>query len=289
MNTIHARRKPKRRPVTLIIGIICKDGIVVASDSQTTWETGKTWNANKMTELKGVYPQALVAESGSEVSSSRIVSHLVQIAEDRNVFKEVGMDGMAARAVKQVRDELRQQQFNCTSEEMQSFIQREGLDCRIMIAHYGDRPRIDTISLTLGIANKANHFFHCVGSGADLAAYLLTDWCAPDMDYGTALLIATCVVEIVKRHDPYCGGPVKLGVLRMPKPAVLRVDLPKGFPFELPNYDPPILLSKTEVEEFVSMAGELEHSIKKSRTESIKAALDQQRERLRKRLYEFSS
>src|SRR2546425_251153 len=30
----------KRKPVTLIVGIICKDGIVVASDSQSTDEYG---------------------------------------------------------------------------------------------------------------------------------------------------------------------------------------------------------------------------------------------------------
>jgi 20S proteasome alpha/beta subunit len=36
----HLRRKPirpKRKPVTVIIGIICKASIVLASDSQTTY------------------------------------------------------------------------------------------------------------------------------------------------------------------------------------------------------------------------------------------------------------
>jgi 20S proteasome alpha/beta subunit len=272
--------------VTLIVGIICKDGIVVAGDSQTTWGTGKSWSANKMTELDHVYGRALVAESGALVTSARGVEHLVKNASNRELMDTLAIPGLAAKAIRNVREELRQQQFDCSAEELQDFIFREELDCELMIAHYDNGPAIDTIRLTVGIPKRAKSFFETTGSGADLADYLLTDMCNPDMDCKTASVIAVHVIEIAKRHDPYCGGPTKLGVLPLPTAHSDLVNPPSLMPASVFDsirhyYKPAIILSQSETDEIVKMVSEVEKQTTKKRSEIIR---DELKRRSRRRL-----
>jgi hypothetical protein len=60
------RRKPKKgKRVTLILGIICRDAIVLAADSQTTKGSAKQLGANKISVAEFGNGKAAVAESGS--------------------------------------------------------------------------------------------------------------------------------------------------------------------------------------------------------------------------------
>jgi 20S proteasome alpha/beta subunit len=278
--------------VTLIVGIICKDGIVVASDSQTTWGSGKSWNADKMAELVHPYGKAVVAGSGAVITSSNIIKHLTQLAIDRTIFDQMELPGIAANAVRAVRNELRKQQFDCTSEEFQSFIEQEELDCELMIAHYTNTtPRLDTISLSIGLPNRANHFFEAVGSGSDLATYLLTDLCSPNMESTTASVIAVHVVEIVKRHDPYCGGPTKVGILTRPLNAatVSMIKPPESWKFFEgfgQFYAPPVFLPKQKIEELVKMVLEVEIETKRQRGAIILKALKENADKMLKEIME---
>jgi len=273
--------------VTLLAGIICKDGIVVASDSQTTWDSGKSWNANKMTELEHPYGRALVAESGAEITSAAMVEELVKLAGDKQQFDEHKLSGLAELAVRKVRQRLRAQNFECSSEELQDIIWKQELDSKIMIAHYdGNRPVIDTIGLTAVIPKRAKSFFEAVGTGSDLATYLLTDLCTPKMDCRTASVTAVLVTEIVKRHDRYCGGPVKLGILWLPENPVNRT--PEGnFVVDAfrQYYRPPILLDRAEIDGIVQMALEVEEVTKQKRAEIIREALRRKSEELMKQHY----
>lgn len=229
-----------------------------------------------MTEIAYPYGRALVAESGAVLTSAKAVEYLGQMAKDKTLFDERGMAGVAAQAIRKVRNELRYQQFDCSAEELQDFIYREELNCELMIAHDHGGPCIESISLTIGIANRTKHFFDAVGSGADLAMYLLSDLCLPEMNYSTAAVVAAYVVEAVKRHDPYCGGPVKLGILRLPK-----LLPPTHEPSPLPHYySPPILLSQSEADELVTMALEVEQATKTKRVEIIREALKKKARRV---------
>jgi 20S proteasome alpha/beta subunit len=212
--------KTNRKPVTLIVGIICTDGIVIAGDSQTSWGAAKSWDAQKITDLEHANGHAIIAESGAVITSSNIVEELAKQVPEKQLFEKYGLPGLVKMAVLKVREELRRQHFSCTSEELQNVIERNELDATLMVAHYEkDTPRIETIKFTVGITNRSKSFFEVVGSGSDLAHYLLSNLCLPgmEMDCAEATIMAVHVVETVKRHDPYCGGPTRVGVLRHPK------------------------------------------------------------------------
>jgi 20S proteasome alpha/beta subunit len=259
----HRLPKPKRKPVTLIVGIICKDGIVMAGDSQTTWGTGKSYSANKMKELESVEKRVLIAESGAEITSSKAVEYLDLLLRENGVHTNV--PELAAKAVRQVRTDLRKQQFDCTAEELQNYIYREELDCELMMAHYENgHPKIDTIRLSAGIPKRAKSFFETVGSGSDLANYVLTDLCNPNMETDMASVFAVQAVEIAKRHDPYCGGPVKLGVMPHPIPG-----LDDGLMW---RYSP-LILGEHRVAQIIQMVEDLERINKENREYILKEQL----------------
>src|ERR1043165_1151921 len=288
----YLRRKPKRKPATLILGIVCKDGIVVASDSQTTWGSGKSWDAKKMTEMDYPYGKVLVAEAGAVITSSKTVECLGELAKDGHLFDKHGLRELAEKAIKKTRDDLRHQQFDCTSEEFREFLIVEELNCELMMAHYeGKEPRIDTITLNLGLANRAKSFFEAVGTGGDLASCLLTDLCTPELECNIASVIAVHVVEKVKRHDPYCGGPTKIGILRMPKPPKPLLSPPMeqavgyiGLPV---YYEPPLILSASETAEIVQMVLEVDADTKKKRADIIRDALRLKSEKRMKELLDL--
>jgi len=239
-----------------------------------------------MTVLDYAYGRALVAHSGAVITSAAILEQMGKLSADRALFDAQEMRGIAALAVRRVREQLRFQNFECSSEELQSVIERDDLDSVLMIAYYeGDKPRIDTIRLKIGLANPAQSFFESVGTGADLATYLLTDLCTADMDYKTASVYAVYVVEIVKRHDPYCGGPTKLGVLHLPqhKSLIERIESPR--PLGLAEslafyYAPPVLLSQSETDEIVQMALDVEQATKEERAGIVRDALQKKSERI---------
>jgi 20S proteasome alpha/beta subunit len=204
--------------VTLIIGIVCKDGIVMAADSQTTWDTGKSWAANKMTGIRTRRGGVMVAESGSTLTSGKMLDEFAAIMENDALRGEKSFDEVAQLAAMRTRETLRRQQFDCSSEELRKFIFDEGLDATLMFAHYRQgKPQIGTIALDKGVYERGKHFFTAVGSGSDLARYLLSNLCLPDnkeMDCEEASVVAVHVVDTVKEHDQYCGGKTRLGIIR---------------------------------------------------------------------------
>jgi hypothetical protein len=258
----------------------------MAADSQTTWDSGKKWDTQKLRDIGYGLGRALIAEAGAVITSTSIVDHLEQLVESPGSSGR-SISDLAEAAVRKTRDKLRFQQFDCSSEELERFIQRNEMSCALMIAHYADGPRIDTVTLDFGISQQAKTFFECIGSGSDLATYLLGELCEPGKDTRTNCLIGALVVEIVKRHDQYCGGPVRIGVLR--KPHYPSPDQASELEMHgLTTYGDflPIVFSPQQVEEIVELALKVEAETGQRRQEIIKTALQRKSEDEMKQLYE---
>lgn len=289
--------------MTLIIGIICKDGIVIAGDSQTSWTSAKSWDANKITVLNCSDGHAIVAESGAVITSGSIIQKVETSLRASNSSDTSSLPDLARQAVKSVRDDLRFQNFNCSSTELDEVIERHGLNSVLMFAYYdGKLPQINTIGLKIGIPQRCNASFETVGSGSDLANYLLSNLLnsrkellsraaikrqRPIKDDGLdseeAIYIAAYVLEIAKRHDPYCGGPTKLGIIRhpdfIPESSLIQQDMAGN----VIRHDsaPVFIYCKSEVDKIVEAVSTVEAwsqaefwvGISKSITEATKMRL----------------
>src|SRR5258708_35172094 len=128
-----------------------------------------------MAEINHPYGRALACEAGAVLTSTQAVDQLSLLVKDRVAFDTDGLPGLAEKAIRKVRDKLRFQQFDCSSEELQTFIEKEELESVLMLAHYAEGPKIHTVDFSIGLANRTKTKFASIGSGAALATYLLTD------------------------------------------------------------------------------------------------------------------
>ncbi len=217
MNANNLRRKPKRT-VTLIAGFVCKDCIVVASDSRTTYISsfGHTSRDDsfKIEEIQLANGSALVAEAGHANMSRRAIEMLNDAAKGQPMSDYRTVADMAQIVMRRLKNELRIQQCDCTVEQLQAFISDYAWDFELMIAHYYQgKPYVFTIDFLPGIACSHPQPFTAIGSGAALANYILSWFKLSEMQPSEALLAGLYLVQEVQKTDPFCGGLPKIGAV----------------------------------------------------------------------------
>lgn len=275
----------KKTNMTILIGIICNDGIVVAADGQTTWDTGKSWATNKLTDLKHQHGHAIVAEAGAVFITSNIIDELERLTCDKSLSDKHRLPELLQMASRKAWNDLRQNQGDCTGEELQRIIDYRDLHSKLLCAHYeGENPILTTLVFGMGACNRAKDRFEAIGSGSDLASYLLTglmqakqqlDLQAAALDgepvhnyeinTDEGLAVAAYVVEAVKQHDPYCGGPTRLGIVRHPKVIAegesLTITNPDGS-ILMDDSLPVFIVSQQETERIVAAVAKIDTTTK---------------------------
>jgi 20S proteasome alpha/beta subunit len=201
--------------VTIIVGIVCEGVIILASDSQTTSGTAKCEDARKITEL--IFSdgkKALVAQAGAVTLSARVVEIMEKLATKTPLSDYRAVADLATTAMRELKLELCRQNLDCTMEELHNWLRRGELECELMLAHYfNGKPYLFTISLSIGIANRAGSHYVAIGCGGNLARYLLSEHLPANADRQLGYAIGVYTVENVKRHDAYCGGPTRIAAI----------------------------------------------------------------------------
>lgn len=202
------------KPMTLLIGIKCKDAVVMASDSQLTSYSSKRTDSPKLETVSFSDFPVMVAQSGDLVLSNRFVDILSKMAEGRSVESPDEIGGLAQLAMRTLRSEQRELHFGVSSEELDEIYRKRGTQVGIMLGFFlKNAPHLITINLSEATYRKSRFHFEAEGCGASLAEYLLAEYTTAEMDVRTASIVALYVVEVVKRYDAMCGGPTKISVL----------------------------------------------------------------------------
>lgn len=255
--------------MTIIVGLICKNAIVLASDSQTTTGTSKRCDAEKFAIVKFSNAEVLVAQAGNASSSSRVIEVLSDLAKGQKLTDYRGVAVIAQKAMRQLKDELRVQNCDCSMEELREFI-RDNTNCELMIAHYFEgKPYIYKIDLVLGIANRIQSHFAAIGCGSNLGEYLLSEHSKPAMSSEFGSAIAVYVVETVKKYDALCGGPTRIGIILSDK-GKNKINI----------------LSEEKVADFAKATVEIDEATKQERNKRINKSLKKLAEEWSKRLFD---
>jgi 20S proteasome alpha/beta subunit len=266
------RKRKRKAIVTIITGIICNDGIVLASDSQTTFGTQKQCDTNKINPVQFVNGWALVAESGDAELSQKAVATFQEFASVLNPTSEKEIIFKAEQAVKSVRQQqiaLYQGQNFSLEEWQQEF--RDNRPFELMIAFYFNKtPHLYTLSLSTGIAHKINLHYAAIGCGSNLGGYLLAELSTPEMPSYLATPISVYIVESVKKHDAFCGGATKIA--QLPNPAWW---LGQG------NYIPqPHVFSPVDVAKLVKLVSKMDSKTKTQRIKILQDSFSKEAEKL---------
>jgi 20S proteasome alpha/beta subunit len=207
-------RKPKRKPiVTIAIGILCKDGIVVASDSRITYPDNSVRDdGNKIGIIKFKDGnKAIVAQSGDDDLGSRIIENMGVRADDLqlNDWQSVAelANGVMLQEQIKLRGPFEGKQY--TDAGFQQILR--GFDLSLIIAHYHNKkPYIFTSDFYPGRASRKRRSFVAIGCGSTLASFILSGFDFSKLNCMETIAAAIYVIDEVKGIDPRCGGKTQV-------------------------------------------------------------------------------
>jgi 20S proteasome alpha/beta subunit len=210
-------RKTNERitPVTIIVGIICKDCIALSSDSQTSYSPGtsKRCDVDKIVGLKFKDgKQAIVAQAGDAILSSGAIEMLQKLARE-NEFDDYRKPAeLAEVAVKQLKGKVAGLNHWTPGDDASVKYWKENEFALMLAYYYQDRPFIYSLPSWPGMAMK-EYNYATAGCGSTVAEFILSRSKMSEMEMQHALITAIYTVEQVKKVDAFCGGQTKLGVI----------------------------------------------------------------------------
>lgn len=194
--------------MTLIVGIIARDAIVMGSDSQLTGDNHKEVNPWKTNCLPFANRSVLVAESGMASLSSQAIDFLKQKCVGVRVKDEETVPNLVVQALRHVRDHQMSlyPRRRYSPEQWKKFFTTEA-SFELTVAYYDHQglPHLITVDVSECVCRKPTEQFTTSGCGAELGHHILTEHCKAAMPQDLAVVIAIYTIESVIKHNPYCG------------------------------------------------------------------------------------
>lgn len=222
--------------MTIIVGIVCQDGLVMASDSQAMSFRGV---AVKRVDYIKIYDFALNRSLSVLVTGAGEVPFItksIEMLQDKWREERISNLRELAESAEQVMNSIQKRYVIDRAKELGIMrAARKALEPAIKpttlrgfaLEEYG-RPPMFTLMIGAmdnrseeaciytvhsdGVAEKAERY-DSLGSGSAYAEYLLARLCAPPLAVDEAVKLGVYVVEEVKKIDPDCGGPTQVAVI----------------------------------------------------------------------------
>jgi 20S proteasome alpha/beta subunit len=212
--------------VTIIVGIICKDAIVLASDSQTSYypSTQKRCDTDKVCAIKFKDgKEFLVAQAGDATLSSRAIEILSNSCADGDFVDYRKPADLAELAIKQIKSEVATLNHWTPGDESAVDFAKNSVFSLMLAYFFEERPLIFAIDSWPGFATQ-QHDYATLGCGSTVAEFILSRSKVSDMKMGMAVMTAIYTVEEVKRVDSFCGGQTKIATIKphAPKAVVAK-------------------------------------------------------------------
>ena len=206
--------------MTVVIGIVCTDGIVIACDSQVEFNRGspvKRLNANKIYQLDGniaIAGAGMIAFIEKAVDNIKIahkelkdkgklsVKNLVEGVDD------VGGCELIMSSIHKAYDIDRVKYLYGSSAD------EEIVDVFLMIGgieqtEQGEYESRLYLLHKIGFAEPVNDYA-TIGSGAAYAEYLLSRYYEPSMEIKEGKRLGIYTIKEVEKMDPNVGGPINV-------------------------------------------------------------------------------
>jgi 20S proteasome alpha/beta subunit len=211
------QQKRKSRPfVSIVSALVCKNAIIVASDSRMTDTPSYRDDAKKIFRIELKEGTALVAHSGHIDSSSAVLDFLFESVRGQALQDHRMIAEAASSAILRFKQNLAKQN-GCTPKTVKAIIARDDLNCSLMVCHFFDgKPFIFAGNLNGlgGGLSRIRGFSHwSIGIGKELAQYFLSQFNIAEMDRLLAVSTAVSVIHEVKSCVTGCGGDIQVSAI----------------------------------------------------------------------------
>lgn len=205
-------------PMTIVVGIKCIDGIVIATDTQAEFGRGvsvKRLNASKIYQINEKFA---VAGAGVTAHIARTVS-LIKLAL-REAKEGDGKEPTDAIIIDIIEKTLTAAHKRYNLDRARALKDEDELNFfRPILVCGGICPCMDgkqehflSILHPTGLVEPTTDYC-TIGSGAAYAEYILKNCYYEGIRLSAAIPIAIHAIEEVKQIDPNCGGETRVGVV----------------------------------------------------------------------------
>lgn len=212
------KKNRRKKPVTIVVGIKCNDGVVVASDSQAEFGRGvdvKRLNANKIHTLDQRY----------SIAGAGVLAHIRLLVENVGFF-------IRSQQSRQRSELNRDESEKMVEQALWALVKHYNID-RANILGISERDFFHPMAIFAGREKNGNNLkfysfilygqdgtveplddYGAAGSGAAYAELLLKGLYYPEIMVDEALKVAIYVINEVKSIDPHCGGDTQVAILK---------------------------------------------------------------------------
>jgi len=182
--------------MTIAIGMLCSDGIVLAADRQLTREDGHKYQEQKIFPIDGGDWKAVLTYSGSPDFVKEVQQKLVSSLNR----EEIKVDCRAIRdALEEILNGLGRQYGDV------------GTD--LLVAAYGNQ-EVPQLMKFDGKAIHGTHGFNCLGVGdSSLISFLSEALYRPELTVQQGIRLAVYLVSKANRYIDKCGGGPDIATL----------------------------------------------------------------------------
>jgi 20S proteasome alpha/beta subunit len=257
--------KPKLPPnMSIIIGIICRDGIVMAADGQLTDPyVGTTSEVNKIHVIQFSADHVIVGVAGGYPFTNRVVEKIAELGDAVAIRQKKDVTEIIENAIRQTKAPLDEQQLKAVNDSGAGMI----------IAFYlNGRPQLSYVDpFSSGIITDSEKHYCAAGIGSFLANYLLDEYLGKDPYHEFGIATAIFAIKKVKDNTRYCGGKTTIMTLR----AIPQIEFRSNSPA---TYTRHVGATIVENRDFIDLAerklAKMDERTKKSRNRKIGAILD---------------
>lgn len=202
--------------MTIALGFACKQGILLATDSRTTFTDGFTLpRIKKLAVIRfSDGSQALLAKAGDVTFSNRYHETLEDQAATQKCLNERSAVMVAEGALKKTRSDFLEAFYHPTNEPGAGQTHLEKHHSKFVFGYcYEGKAHIYFLDSLGAIASPAKDEFIAIGSGNSVASVALSHVELADLTFGRSCGVAAYAIELCKRHDTGCGGDVQFMAL----------------------------------------------------------------------------
>jgi 20S proteasome alpha/beta subunit len=207
------RNFKRRKLMTVAIGVLCGDGIILASDSRTIDAvTGRviTDNAQKVFKIDFADNQSgVIAMAGSAALGDKIIEAIQDLAKSTKLNSSRAFADLVERVVEKTRMDAQKRVGDSPDALRQYFTD---YDVSFVGAHWAkDKPYWFSVNLHGASSIPVRGNYVAMGGGAALADFILRGMPFGTMAFHPSLAAVIYAINEIKAHETSVGGPIQAG------------------------------------------------------------------------------
>lgn len=212
------------RAMTISIGFVCKNSIVLAADSQTSYtgSTHKSNQADKLVEFAFFDGYAVSVMAGG-IEYFEMFRELMEIISAKTRIRtERTIPDTVEEAISGLKSKLRK--LSLPEQRNRDRMDRifEANDFEMLVGFFFEgMPKLYYANFEIGRARKVNDDYKMIGAPLVLVDYLMDGVEPWKMTNNEGLALAACLIEVAKDHDSSCGGMTRMALIKPESPMIL--------------------------------------------------------------------